>query len=330
VNVAEQLLSGILDTLSLQVAVIDEASSILYVNQAWRNFGLHFGLQLQTDWFGISYLDICQANEDTNQPALLEGVQQVLSGVRDHFSIDYLCHTPTQEPTWLTLNLQPMQSALAQQGQLFLLTLTNITHHKQVEDRISALTLTDPLTGLANRRRLEQFMRDEWSRAIRHQSSLSVMMVDADHFKQLNDSMGHAAGDDCLRQLATILQGFSNRPGDLAARYGGEEFVLVLGQTTQHEAVKIAERIRQKVMALDIRFAGHRLMTVSIGIASLGMHHAQSQKEEHARNQWLNFSEDGNLLLEQADKALYVAKKQGRNRVEVYDKHHRLTVPLSV
>lgn len=261
---------------------------------------------------------------------MLEGVQQVLSGARDHFSIDYLCHTPTQEPTWLTLNLQPMQSSLAEQGPCFLLTLTNITHHKQVEDRISALTLTDPLTGLANRRRLEQFMRDEWSRAIRHQSSLSVMMVDADHFKQLNDSMGHAAGDDCLRQVATILQGFSNRPGDLAARYGGEEFVLVLGQTTQAEAVKIAERIRQKIMALDIRFAGHRLMTVSIGIASLGAHHAQSAKEQPARTQWLNFSEDGNLLLEQADKALYVAKKQGRNRVEVYDKHHRLTVPLSV
>ncbi|MBF5039555.1 GGDEF domain-containing protein [Methylophilus sp. 13] len=329
-NVAEQLLSGILDTLSLQVAVIDEASSILYVNQAWRSFGLFYGLQLDTDWFGIAYLDICKANEDTNQPALLEGVQQVLSGARDHFSIDYLCHTPTQEPTWLTLNLQPMQSSLAEQGPCFLLTLTNITHHKQVEDRISALTLTDPLTGLANRRRLEQFMRDEWSRAIRHQSSLSVMMVDADHFKQLNDSMGHAAGDDCLRQVATILQGFSNRPGDLAARYGGEEFVLVLGQTTQAEAVKIAERIRQKIMALDIRFAGHRLMTVSIGIASLGAHHAQSPKEQPARTQWLNFSEDGNLLLEQADKALYVAKKQGRNRVEVYDKHHRLTVPLSV
>ncbi|BEV08979.1 GGDEF domain-containing protein [Methylophilus sp. DW102] len=329
-NVAEQLLSGILDTLSLQVAVIDEASSILYVNQAWRSFGLFYGLQLDTDWFGIAYLDICKANEDTNQPALLEGVQQVLSGARDHFSIDYLCHTPTQEPTWLTLNLQPMQSSLAEQGPCFLLTLTNITHHKQVEDRISALTLTDPLTGLANRRRLEQFMRDEWSRAIRHQSSLSVMMVDADHFKQLNDSMGHAAGDDCLRQVATILKGFSNRPGDLAARYGGEEFVLVLGQTTQAEAVKIAERIRQKIMALDIRFAGHRLMTVSIGIASLGAHHAQSAKEQPARTQWLNFSEDGNLLLEQADKALYVAKKQGRNRVEVYDKHHRLTVPLSV
>ncbi len=329
-NVAEQLLSGILDTLSLQVAVIDEASSILYVNQAWRSFGLFYGLQLDTDWFGIAYLDICKANEDTNQPALLEGVQQVLSGVREHFSIDYLCHTPTQEPTWLTLNLQPMQSSIAEQGPCFLLTLTNITHHKQVEDRISALTLTDPLTGLANRRRLEQFMRDEWSRAIRHQSSLSVMMVDADHFKQLNDSMGHAAGDDCLRQVATILQGFSNRPGDLAARYGGEEFVLVLGQTTQAEAVKIAERIRQKIMALDIRFAGHRLMTVSIGIASLGAHHAQSPKEQPARTQWLNFSEDGNLLLEQADKALYVAKKQGRNRVEVYDKHHRLTVPLSV
>lgn len=328
-NIAEQLLSGILDTLPLQIAVIDETSSIIYVNQAWRKFGLLFGLALETDWFGIAYLDVCRANEDTNQPLLIDGIERVLSGSIAHFTTDYLCHTPTQEPTWLTLNLQPMQTTLAD-GKLFLLSLTNITHHKQTEDRISALTLTDPLTGLANRRRLEQFMRDEWSRAIRHQSSLSVMMVDADHFKQLNDSMGHGAGDECLRQLAGILKRYSNRPGDLAARYGGEEFVLVLGQTTQQEAAKIAERIRQKVMALDIRFAGHRLMTVSIGVASLGLQQSQSHKEQHARNQWLNFSEDGNLLIEQADKALYVAKKQGRNRVEVYDKHHRLTVPLSV
>lgn len=260
-NIAEQLLSSILDTLPLQIAVIDESSSIVYVNQAWRSFGLFYGLDIETDWFGISYLDICRANQDTNQPELLDGIARVLDGTQNHFTTDYLCHTPTQHPTWLTLNLQPIQTALAD-GKLFLLSLTNITHHKQTEDRISALTLTDPLTGLANRRRLEQFMHDEWSRAIRHQSSLSVMMVDADHFKQLNDSMGHAAGDECLRQLANILRKYTNRPGDLAARYGGEEFVLVLGQTTQQEAAKIAERIRQKVMALDIRFAGHRLMTV--------------------------------------------------------------------
>lgn len=328
-NIAEQLLSSILDTLPLQIAVIDESSSIVYVNQAWRSFGLFYGLDIETDWFGISYLDICRANQDSNQPELLDGIARVLDGTQNHFTTDYLCHTPTQHPTWLTLNLQPIQTALAD-GKLFLLSLTNITHHKQTEDRISALTLTDPLTGLANRRRLEQFMHDEWSRAIRHQSSLSVMMVDADHFKQLNDSMGHAAGDECLRQLANILRKYTNRPGDLAARYGGEEFVLVLGQTTQQEAAKIAERIRQKVMALDIRFAGHRLMTVSIGVASLGLNHSHWHKEQHARNQSLNFSEDGNLLIEQADKALYVAKKQGRNRVEVYDKHHRLTVPLSV
>jgi diguanylate cyclase (GGDEF)-like protein len=329
VDIAEQLLSGILDTLPLQVAVIDETSGIIYVNQAWRSFGLFYGLDINTDWFGIAYLDICRANDDTNLPQLIHGIEQVLSGELGHFTMDYLCHTPTKQPTWLTLSVQPMQTWLAD-GKLFLLSLTNITHHKQVEDRISALTLTDPLTGLANRRRLEQIMRDEWSRAIRHQSSLSVMMIDADYFKQLNDSMGHAAGDECLQKLAGILKRYTNRPGDLAARYGGEEFVLILGQTTQQEAIKIGERIRQKVMELDIRFAGHRLMTVSIGIASLRAHHSHTQKEQHARNQSLNFSEDGHLLIEQADKALYVAKKQGRNRVEVYDKHHRLTVPLTV
>ena len=73
-NIAEQLLSGILDTLPLQIAVIDETSSIIYVNQAWRKFGLLYGLDLETDWFGIAYLDVCRANEDTNQPLLIDGV----------------------------------------------------------------------------------------------------------------------------------------------------------------------------------------------------------------------------------------------------------------
>ena len=112
-DIAEQLLSGILDTLPLQIAVIDETGSIVYVNQAWRTFGLFYGLDIETDWFGISYLDICRANEDTNQPLLLEGIERVLDGSQHHFTTDYLCHTPTQQPTWLTLNLQPLQTALA-------------------------------------------------------------------------------------------------------------------------------------------------------------------------------------------------------------------------
>lgn len=322
-----QLAQEILDTLSLQIAVIDDASRILYVNQAWRTFGLLYGFPLDTEWAGISYLELCQANQDTNQALLLNGLRTVLSLEASEFKADYLCHTPTREPTWLTVHLKCMSLGDSQE-KLFLLTLTNITHHKQAEHRISEITMTDPLTGIANRRRLDLFLRDEWSRAIRHQSSLSVMMVDADHFKMLNDSMGHIAGDECLKQLAGVLKQFTNRPGDLAARYGGEEFVLVLGQTRLHEAVKMAERIRQAVMDLEIRFGGERLMTVSIGVAALGEHHGYQPKMQHTQNHWLNFSEDGNLLLEQADKALYVAKKQGRNRVEVYDKHHRLSTPL--
>lgn len=327
------LLTGILETLSLQIAVIDQESRILYVNRAWQNFGLYYGLPAEADWTHISYLEICQANEDTNQPHILQGIQQVLNGEIGHFKTDYLCHTPMHQPTWLTLDICPMQGAQMQEIQAktpcFLVSLTNITVHKQAELEISELSMMDPLTGLSNRRRLELFLRDEWSRAIRHQSGLSIMMIDADHFKLLNDSMGHAAGDECLKKIADILKKYTNRPGDLAARYGGEEFVLVLGQTATQEAIKIGERIRQKVMDLNIRFAEHRLMTVSIGIASLGAQSAQPPKPSQPQSQWLNFSEDGNLLIEQADKALYVAKKQGRNRVEVYDKHHRLSVPLT-
>jgi diguanylate cyclase (GGDEF)-like protein len=168
----------------------------------------------------------------------------------------------------------------------------------QLED----LSITDPLTGLANRRRLMTRLEEEVSRARRYKTPLSVVMIDIDHFKQVNDTHGHAMGDEVLRNIGAMLKA-SVRATDLAARYGGEELTLLLPHTDVPAAVQVAENLRAKFAELEHRLDGVALTkTVSMGVAA-----RDGQGE-------IPHAED---LLKHADEALYRAKQTGRNRVEV-------------
>jgi diguanylate cyclase (GGDEF)-like protein len=156
------------------------------------------------------------------------------------------------------------------------------------------MATTDSLTGLANRRTLAVFLRREFESA----RQLSVLLLDVGHFKGFNDSLGHQAGDDCLKTIAAVLaEATAGTPG-LSARYGGEEFALVLPGVDEHEALTIADTVRLKVRALDITnpACDRGFVTVSIGIAT---------KSPATRSE--------TALLGEADQALYAAKRQGRN-----------------
>lgn len=170
--------------------------------------------------------------------------------------------------------------------------------------QLAHLSTRDPLTGLANRRRLESALATEWRRATRHRHPLSLLMVDVDEFKAYNDSQGHPAGDSCLRDLAEVLRAVSQRSADVVARYGGEEFAVLLPETAREDARHLAERIRVEVQARAIPHPESpvgSVVTVSVGLASIvpdgGAHEGQA------------------TLVEAADQALYRAKRQGRNRV---------------
>lgn len=169
----------------------------------------------------------------------------------------------------------------------------------RAERELAHLASVDALTGLANRRALDETLRQEWLRAQRSGQPLSVLMVDADHFKAFNDRYGHPRGDAALRALAQVISKHVRRPADLAARYGGEEFSVVLPETTTAGAFTMAQNIREAVEQLPATIAGDTPMTVSIGIATW----AQGP-----------YGEVQQLLLA-ADKALYQAKASGRNRV---------------
>lgn len=167
------------------------------------------------------------------------------------------------------------------------------------ERELAQLASTDALTGLANRRTLDETLQQEWLRAQRSGQPLSVLMIDADHFKAFNDRHGHQQGDEALRALAQLIGQHVRRPADLAARYGGEEFSVILPETTTAGAFTMAQNIRDAVEQLPPVSEGGAPMTVSIGIAT-----------------WLNgpYGELSQLLFA-ADKALYQAKASGRNRV---------------
>jgi diguanylate cyclase (GGDEF)-like protein len=202
-------------------------------------------------------------------------------------------------------NLRAMDFTLTPMGAeqpLFVALLHDITHHKQSENALQRAALVDPLTKIANRRHFDTFLDNEWQRALRSSQPLSLVVLDVDHFKGYNDSLGHAAGDACLQQVAMALQSHALRATDLAARYGGEEFVLLFGDTGFEAAFCLAEAIRSHIEALNIpnpRSTTSPWVTASLGVATIVPTQFDDIKE----------------FFVQADRAMYGVKEAGRNAV---------------
>lgn len=203
---------------------------------------------------------------------------------------------------YLTIDAGPIYSA---DGELIAVveTLRDMIEQKQAQIALERLASHDGLTGIANRRRFDEKLGQEWLRARRDKTPLALLMLDVDHFKLFNDRYGHQAGDDCLRRIAECLAAMVARPGDLVARYGGEEFAVVLPSIDVDGALVVAQRMREAVRALAIPHADSAfgMVTVSIGVAcgapQVGVDH--------------------DSLLKVADTALYQAKHAGRDRAAV-------------
>ena len=172
---------------------------------------------------------------------------------------------------------------------------------EESNDKLAALSATDGLTGIANRRRFDEALAIEWSRARRNGQALALALLDVDLFKAYNDRYGHQAGDDCLRLVAHVLVANVHRAGDLVARYGGEEFALVAPGADEASAVAMAQAVCRDLQA---RATPHDaspfgVLTASIGVAVMLPHEGETEE----------------LLIRKADQALYQAKERGRNRV---------------
>lgn len=172
----------------------------------------------------------------------------------------------------------------------------------QKTNRLQALSQIDELTQLANRRRFQEHLHQEWQRAVRSHTPLSLIMCDVDYFKLYNDTYGHPEGDECLRQVAKAIGQTVRRPDDLAARYGGEEFVILLPNTTSEGAQQVAREAAANVKALALKHESSKVsdfVTISLGVTTLKPTRSLSPS----------------LLVDTADLGLYEAKRRGRNQM---------------
>lgn len=190
--------------------------------------------------------------------------------------------------------------------------LINLVQKKQqnlesVNLELKYLSDLDGLTGIANRRSFDDALRGAWAEAKLSGKPLALIMCDIDYFKAYNDTYGHQQGDECLRQIAKTLQATLNRKGDFVARYGGEEFVVILPNTDLAGAITVAEGLRDGVLALQLKHEQSLVLpyvTISLGVAA--------QQDAFSMKNSTN-------LVETADQALYLAKREGRNRVRSVD-----------
>lgn len=250
-------------------------------------------LQRKEDWTAIIFLSAMSKDDD-----LARGIE----AGGDDYLMKPVGKVVLQAKVAAMYRLVRMQRALVKLTEQLNQANEQLGHANQELHRVS---MTDGLTGIANRRLFDEFLLREWRRCARIQKPISIVMLDADYFKKYNDRYGHQAGDECLRAIAREIDSAAPRASDLAARYGGEEFVLILGETNGEGARAVASRIREQVVGLKIvnEESPHRYVTLSCGVSTV------LPSDDKPVDKLVKF----------ADNALYLAKKQGRNTVVYLD-----------
>jgi diguanylate cyclase (GGDEF)-like protein/PAS domain S-box-containing protein len=206
---------------------------------------------------------------------------------------------------WISINARCVRDPVSGEPRAYVLSMRDITGRTALEEKLSALAMTDALTGLWNRRAFDQALRREWKRTVRDESQLSLLLLDLDHFKSLNDQHGHPLGDEYLVAVASAITD-SVRASDVVCRWGGDEIAIILPATDHAGAARAAEKVRAAVETLRFRVRKNADEYVSV-TASIGIATAISQPDG-------SVTTPQNLLLA-ADKALYKAKHEGQNRV---------------
>ena len=292
----------LIDALPENIVVTDCKGAILYTNRSWKVFGECNGCSIGSEqWHEVNYFQTCLRSAAMGEHfglSAYKGLQQVVSDPKSQFYMEYPCHSP-DEQRWF---LMRVVSLTLNADAYLVISHQNITQRKLAEEKVAQLAQVDALTNIANRRRFDEYYENQWQRCQRDQQYLSLVMIDIDHFKQFNDQYGHLAGDECLKQVASLLSHYAQRPSDLCARYGGEEFMLVFPNTPHDHSVKLMNQLLMDIRNLVIRQSDSNTdsqITLSIGLLSL------VPTSDHSPLQ----------ILKQVDGLLYDAKKKGRDRM---------------
>jgi diguanylate cyclase (GGDEF)-like protein len=292
---ASRLYPAILDALPTGVAVIDRGGAIVAVNSAWSERARAGGSPAETEP-GFNFLEACRREEgagaeDAQRAA--EGIAAVLERKTPAFSMEWL-RSAHGEARWFHLIAAPLGAGDFAGA---VLLQTDITHRKADEARISHIANHDPLTGLPNRRLLDDRLQQAMASAARRQEVVAALYIDLDEFKVVNDRFGHAEGDRILKDLARRMRS-AVRDTDTLARVGGDEFTLIAQLHQPGGAVLIAKKILQALQEPVACEGGSIQMGGSVGIAL-----------------WPDDADSAELLERRADQAMYRAKQAGRNRL---------------
>ena len=296
----EQQLQSTAKTLPDPIFVIDKFGKYLDVIGGKERSLYHSG-----DFLINKYL------HDVMPESLADTFMQTISdAIEDNFlkTIEYqlgpedIIGSPLDGPKskqWFEGRVSPIKDQSNEINSVIWLAI-NITERKNLEEKLRELSEKDVLTGAYNRRYFTQIFDKEFSIAKRYENKLSVLLIDIDNFKEINDKYGHDGGDAVLKRFVLFCEAIL-RDSDLFARYGGEEFIFMLPNTPSLGAAIIAERIRANTEGLRVTFKEETIQfTISIGISLV-----------------LNTDTNSNAVLTRADTALYQAKKKGRNRIEI-------------
>jgi diguanylate cyclase (GGDEF)-like protein/PAS domain S-box-containing protein len=258
----------------------------------------------------LSQMTFSDFSDSVDAEANMALLKDLIAGKIDSYQLEKRYYRKNGELIWgdVTSALFP---SIDHQSFFVIGMVTDITERKMAEQKLQKtyqemeyLSNRDGLTNIANRRYFDKYLLIEWQRAKRHAKPLSLIILDIDCYKTFNDTYGHLAGDECLKQIAKALEKTVNRSTDVAARFGGEEFAVILPETDLIGATVVANNIKTAISALKIPHTGsnvNNFVTISIGVSTI-------LPDLHAK------PED---LINKTDQALYQAKEKGRNRVEI-------------
>lgn len=298
-----EFLKLVIDTITESIVVINDEGDILFVNYSWRRFAKNNSCLINNTWEGVNYLKECDRSAEMGDELarkVAQGIRKVITSESGLFHCEYPCHS-TDEKRWFMMRVTPFSM---QNINCFVISHQNITERKLAEEEVLNLSRIDSLTDISNRRHFDEFLNNEWKLSARLQIPISLALIDIDHFKLINDTYGHLAGDECLKKVGRVLKQAVNRPNDICARYGGEEFAIVYGNTTLEQSRVLIDKLFEAINALNIPNENSPTLprlTVSIGLETM----------------YPNDKNTENELIKASDTLLYMAKENGRNQVAI-------------
>ncbi len=299
-----QLLLHAISHISDCIFIVDLSGKLLFVNKSSC---------------GLDGIGICSIGENLYELGHPLMAQETLNFIANSDAIktkqvEIELKKVNGEPVYFSLSYNLTSNPFGE-GKIAIAVARDISERKAIElelreanHKLEILSNIDGLTQIANRRCFDFHLQIEWLRLMREFRPISLILVDVDKFKQYNDYYGHLVGDDCLLRVAQAMQQVISRSSDLLARYGGEEFAIILPNTNLEGAIVVAEKIQQEISLLNIPHAYSKvkpIITVSLGIASI-IPNSELKPDE---------------LVARADRELYYAKQQGRDRISAHNLH---------